>query len=162
MNEVFKIVGQAVMVMEDLGVVIKYKGTKVLFKIVDGVDEHKMREVSQVLQEHQDESKIFFEKLRWLRKRQKELNIEGERLLTDYKDFSSMYENKLDKWCDQEKFLRSNYDYTYCIKGATKSCHGTITLRTVVKCDHCLKESENEVDISHIINQLPDHLKEYF
>jgi len=162
MNEVFKIVGQAVMVMEDLGVVIKYKGTKVLFKIVDGVDEHKMREVSQVLQEHQDESKIFFEKLRWLRKRQKELNIEGERLLTDYKDFSSMYENKLDKWCDQEKFLRSNYDYTYCIKGATKSCHGTITLRTVVKCDYCLKESENEVDISNIINQLPDHLKEYF
>lgn len=162
MNEIFKIVGQAVMVMEDLGVVIKYKGTKVLLEIDDEVDQHKMSEVSQVLQEHQDESKIFFEKLRWLRKRQKELNIEGERLLTDYKDFSSMYENKLDKWCDQEKFLRSNYDYTYCIKGATKSCHGTITLRTVVKCDYCLKESENEVDISNIINQLPDHLKGYF
>ena len=48
MNEVFKIVGQAVMVMEDLGVVIKYKGTKVLLEIDDGVDEHKMREVSQV------------------------------------------------------------------------------------------------------------------
>ena len=162
MNEVFKIVGQAVMVMEDLGVVIKYKGTKVLLEIDDEVDQHKLSEVSQVLQEHQDESKIFFEKLRRLRKRQKELNIEGEGLLINYKDFSPMYENKLDKWCDQEKFLRSNYGYTYCIKGATKSCHGTITLRTVVKCDYCLKESENRVDISNIINQLPDHLKEYF
>ena len=118
MNEVFKIVGQAVMVMEDLGVVIKYKGTKVLLEIDDEVDQHKLSEVSQVLQEHQEESKIFFEKLRWLRKRQNELNIEGEGLLINYKDFSPMYENKLDKWCDQEKFLRSNYDYTYCIKGA--------------------------------------------
>ena len=54
MNEIFKIVGQAVMVMEDLGVVIKYEGTKVLLEIDDEVDQHKMSEVSQVLQEHQD------------------------------------------------------------------------------------------------------------
>ena len=52
MNEIFKIVGQAVMVLEDLGVGIKYEGTKVLLEIDDEVDQHKMSEVSQVLQEH--------------------------------------------------------------------------------------------------------------
>ena len=52
MNEVQKIVGQAVMVMEDLGVIIEYDRTKILLKMDDGVDTHKLSEISQVLSEH--------------------------------------------------------------------------------------------------------------
>lgn len=162
MNEIQKIVGQAVMVMEDLGVIIEYDRTKIVLKMDDGVDRHKLMEINQVLNEHKEESALFFEKLKWLRARQEEWNIEGEGLLINYKDFSDTYEQKLDKWCIKEKRLRDNYDYTYCIKGIDNTCNTTNTLQSVIKCDYCLKESENKVDISNIINQLPDDIQKLF
>jgi len=161
-NEIEKIIGQAVMVMEDLGVVIEYDRTKIVLKMDDGVDRHKLMEINQVLNEHKEESALFFEKLKWLRARQEEWNIEGEGLLINYKDFSDTYEQKLDKWCIKEKRLRDNYDYTYCIKGIDNTCNTTNTLQSVIKCDYCLKESENKVDISNIINQLPDDIQKLF
>ena len=69
MNEIQKIVGQAVMVMEDLGVIIEYDRTKIVLKMDDGVDRHKLMEINQVLNEHKEESALFFEKLKWLRAR---------------------------------------------------------------------------------------------
>lgn len=162
MNEIEKIIGQAVMVMEDLGVVIEYDRTKIVLKMEDGVDQHKLMEVNQVLNEHQEESIKFFEKLKWLRSRQDEWNIEGEGLLTNYKDFSATYEQKLDRWCFKEKLFREDYDYTYCIKGIDKDCHSTNPIQSVIKCAYCLKESEDRVDISNLISQLPDEIQELF
>ena len=162
MNEVQKIVGQAVMVMEDLGVIIEYDRTQIVLKMADGVDRHKLSEIQQVLSEHKEECKLFFEKLTWLRAKQEEWNIEGEGLLINYKDFSDTYEQKLDRWCFKEKLLREDYDYTYCIKGIDNTCNTANPIQSVIKCDYCLKESENQVDISNIVSQLPDDIQELF
>ena len=130
------------MVMEDLGVIIEYDRTKILLKMDDGVDTHKLSEIQQVLSEHKEECKLFFEKLTWLRAKQEEWNIEGEGLLINYKDFSD--------------------DYTYCIKGIDNTCNTTNPIQSIIKCDYCLKESENQVDISNIVSQLPDDIQELF
>tara|TARA_R110000824_G_scaffold391111_1_gene588686 strand:- start:1440 stop:1931 length:492 start_codon:yes stop_codon:yes gene_type:complete len=162
-NEIEKLVGQTIMIMEDLGIVITFgRNATIQLGAKENIDEPKFMEVQQFLSEHPFEIKIFFNKLKWLRDAQEKLNKEGEKLLNDDKTFSTQYELKLDKWDNNEKYLRIIYDYENCIKGIDKDCHSTNTYRSIIKCAYCHKESEDRVDISNLISQLPDEIQELF
>ena len=61
MNEIEKLVGQTIMIMEDLGIVITFgRNATIQLGAKENIDEHKFMEVQQFLSEHPFEIKIFF------------------------------------------------------------------------------------------------------